>query len=157
MALKCEGWISALGNPYPIFKSRTNTPQTLPMYSIIWLISCLILRTALRNVSTVLLHLIFKLYIVGLIIYNLYVSKPGFSAEVLSDYSTKSFSIAFLICDQMFCFLIHLSSSKDGKFLEGRRLVCFVHFFARAQISACCIFVICCSIFICWINEWMDA
>lgn len=55
-----------------------------------------------KCIYTVLLHLIFELYIVGLIIYNLYMRKPRLNAEVLSDYSTKSFSIAFLICDQIF-------------------------------------------------------
>ena len=47
-------------------------------------------------------------------------------ASVLSEFSTKSFFIAFLICD--FGFLIHLSSSPDCKFLEGRRLVLYTFF-----------------------------
>ena len=101
---------------------------------------------------TVLFHLILKLYIVGLIIYNLYMRtlRTQFSSNsALNLYSISDF--------WFFGFLIHLTSSPDCKFLEGRCLVCFVHFFARAQISACSIFVTYCSILICWINKWMDA
>jgi hypothetical protein len=48
-----EDWMSVLGNPYPILKSSsTNVPRIPSMYSIIWLITYLKLRTALRNLST---------------------------------------------------------------------------------------------------------